>query len=269
MNLAAGRVRLARRAAPGLTRIAAALRLLTRLDAILAYLHILQGQGAGTGWDKGEGLVAARHLRGLDAPVVIDCGANAGQWTSAVRSLLGHARGRWLLLEPTAEYARRLRRLANVEVVQAAAGEVDEVRDLYVPDRPSGWMTLHERHDTFSRNTTFHARAVQVQRLDRLLGERGIGDVDFLKLDVEGHELFVLRGLGDYLADRRVRALAFEFGAGNVNSRTFFRDFWDLLTSCGYRIARIAPGGATVPIPAYYETLEYFRGATNYVAWRT
>jgi hypothetical protein len=27
----------------------------------------------------------------------------------------------------------------------------------------------------------------------------------------------------------KIRAIAFEFGCGNVNSRTFFRDFWDLL----------------------------------------
>ena len=59
----------------------------------------------------------------------------------------------------------------------------------------------------------------------------------------------------------------FEFGSANVNSRTFFRDFWDLLTGYGYRVERIIPGGGTPPSAATPRDLEYFRGATNYVAW--
>jgi FkbM family methyltransferase len=266
MNLAAAGARLAQTAAPRMTRGADKLRILRSLDVLVAYLHLLQGQGCGSGWDDGETVVAADRVRGVDEPTVVDCGANAGQWTTALRRRLGHDRGRWLLIEPTSEYVERLRRLPNVETLQAAAGDVQEQRELFVPDRPSGWMTLHERNDTFSKDTTFHRRQVKVVRLDRALRERDIDRVDFLKLDVEGHELFVLHGLGDYLRERRVRALAFEFGAANVNSRTFFRDFWELLTSFGYRIERVAPGGATVPVRDYYETLEYFRGATNYLA---
>lgn len=34
---------------------------------------------------------------------------------------------------------------------------------------------------------------------------------------------------------------------------------------CGYQLVRIAPGGRLVKVPAYYESLEYFRGATNYL----
>ena len=63
-----------------------------------------------------------------------------------------------------------------------------------------------------------------------------------------------------------ISALTFEFGSGNVNSRTFFRDFWELLSGHGYRIERIIPGGRTVPVDNYGEELEYFRGATNYIA---
>ena len=96
-------------------------------------------------------------------------------------------------------------------------------------------MTLHERGDTFSQSKTFHARTVQVVRLDEELGPLGISVVDFMKIDVEGHELFVLRGLGELLSQRRVRAFTFEFGAANVNSRTFFREFWDLIHPAGYR----------------------------------
>lgn len=102
--------------------------------------------------------------------------------------------------------------------------------------------------------------------IDEILMERGIELVDFAKMDLEGHELFALRGAAESLKHHRLRVLTFEFGTGNVNSRTFFRDFWGLLNGYGYRIERIYPGGKTAPVVEYYEDLEFFRGVTNYVA---
>lgn len=261
-----GAVRLVKQAAPWLTRAIRRLRLTATVDRAATMLHVLGGQGAGAGWDKSEIIAAAGVLRGVASPVIVDCGANAGNWTRDVRARLGHRTGRWILVEPTAEYLARLRAIPGVDVIAAAAGDVAEVRDFHVPTEESGWMSLHERGDTFAQAKRFVTRSVAVVRLEDELAQREISAVDFLKLDVEGHELFAIRGLGRYLQQRRVRALAFEFGAAHVNSRTFFRDFWDLLSPLGYRISRIAPGGTLVPIPAYYETLEYFRGATNYLA---
>lgn len=51
-----------------------------------------------------------------------------------------------------------------------------------------------------------------------------------------------------------------------MNSRTFFRDYWELLTSAGYVLHRILPGGWTVPVGRYEDTAEHFRGVSNYLA---
>jgi FkbM family methyltransferase len=237
-----------------------------RLEDLLSYLHVLVGQGSDAVQDEGEHLVAARFLRDSPSPVVVDVGANLGAWTVAVRQALGHDRGTWILFEPSPQFADSLRRIPNTELIEAAAGEAPAQLTLYAPDTPSGWVSLHARRDSFTRGATFSEHQVLVTRIEDRLAERGIERVDFVKLDVEGHELFVLRGLGHYLEEARISALSFEFGSANVNSRTFFHDFWDLLTPLGYRLSRITPGGALVPVPAYYETLEFFRGASNYVA---
>jgi hypothetical protein len=63
-----------------------------------------------------------------------------------------------------------------------------------------------------------------------------------------------------------IRALSFEFGLNNIESRTFFRDFWDLLVPFGFSIFRIAPGGNLIQIHEYREELEYFKIVSNYVA---
>jgi len=87
-------------------------------------------------------------------------------------------------------------------------------------------------------------------------------------MDIEGHELYALRGAQQTLAAGKIGALSFEFGCGNINSRTYFRDFWDLLSGAGFSLWRITLSGKEIPISNYYEDHEYFRGATNYVAVR-
>jgi FkbM family methyltransferase len=249
---------------PAFGRLAAGRRPTALIEIFCAYLNCLTGKGAGTGWDKGEEIVAARLIQ-RKQPVILDLGANQGAWTAEVRRLTGGA-GCWLLVEPDAECCAQLRAMKGVEVIEAAVGERAGTATLYSPGGKNGLASLHERHDSMARGQHFAGRKVRVTTIDEILAERAIELVDLAKMDLEGHELFALRGAAESLKHRRLRALTFEFGAGNVNSRTFFRDFWDLLTGYGYRIERIYPGGKTVPVFEYYEDLEFFRGVTNYVA---
>jgi FkbM family methyltransferase len=258
--------RIAKKVTPALGGLVVTTRMQPSLEVMTTYLSLLAGKGSGSGWDSGETLAAARILSRIERPVVVDCGANLGNWTEGVRAHLGHARGHWLLVEPMTEYAEKLRVLDNVGVEQVAVGESPAIMTLHVPDRPSGWMSLHPRGDSFARNERFLTRDVTVVPLDDLLEVSGMTHVDFLKLDLEGHELFALKGARKYLEQGRISALSFEFGSANVNSRTFFRDMWELLGPLGYELYRIVPGGRTVKIVHYDETLEFFRGATNYIA---
>jgi hypothetical protein len=68
-----------------------------------------------------------------------------------------------------------------------------------------------------------------------------------MKMDIEGHELFALRGAQRSLAAGKIGALAFEFGCGDINSRTFFRDYWELLTAANFAIYRIPPMARPFP----------------------
>ena len=85
-----------------------------------------------------------------------------------------------------------------------------------------------------------------------------------IKMDVEGHELDVLKGGFKTLALAQV--VQFEFGGCNIDTRTFFQDFWYLLTEAGFQIHRISEGGP-IRISHYSEQEECFR-TTNYLAVR-
>lgn len=260
---------MAKRATPYVGITVNALRATRGVELMAAYLNLLAGKGCGSGWDKGEEVAAARVIRARGEPqrppVVIDCGGNRGTWTREVRARLESDAGRWIVIEPAPESAALCRQLPNVEVVEAAAGEHPATLDLYSNEAASGWASLHERGDSFARGARFTTRQVPVVTLDSVIAEKDIRIVDFLKLDIEGHELFALRGTRRALAAGMIRALSFEFGSGNVNSRTYFRDFWDLLVPLGYELHRILPGGRTFRVAEYDEDLENFRGVTNYI----
>lgn len=258
--------RLGKRLAPTLSRLVGG-RGLLRLATV--YLDVLQGRGSGTGWDMaGEVRAASSTLQHVEAPVVIDGGANIGAWTLAMHQVLGHDRARFYLIEPQASCRVPLERLGvpNCTLVQVALGSESGTAVLSGSSPGFGAASLYDRHDTYFEDTSVHKETVRVFRLDDLVSEQSLARIDLLKLDLEGGEFEALKGATASLQARLIRAIAFEFGSANIYSRTFFRDFWELLTPLGFRLFRILPGGGLLPISAYSEELEHFRGVSNYLA---
>jgi Methyltransferase FkbM domain len=110
---------------------------------------------------------------------------------------------------------------------------------------------------------------VPVVTLDAVIRDHNVAKIDLLKLDIEGAELAALCGSHDSLQGGIVSAIQFEFGSANIYSKTFFRDFWEILSPLGYRLSRILPGGRLLSVPEYSEDLEHFRGVSNYIAVRS
>ncbi len=134
---------------------------------------------------------------------------------------------------------------------------------LYADVPGSGLASLTKRRlDHFGLDLS-HEEPVPVKRLESWARAANISTVDVLKIDVEGHELDVLKGAGDLLGNARV--VQFEFGGCNIDTRTYFQDFWYLL-SRDFQIHRLGPGG-TSAITSYTEHDETFT-TTNYIAVR-
>lgn len=82
---------------------------------------------------------------------------------------------------------------------------------------------------------------VPVVSLDNFAKNNGVDYVYLLKIDVEGNELSVLKGMEEYIQQGKVKIIQFEFNEMNVSSRSYFRDFWELLPN--YRFYRLLPSG--------------------------
>jgi hypothetical protein len=86
--------------------------------------------------------------------------------------------------------------------------------------------------------------------------------IDLIKIDVEGHELLALEGFGE--AINHVGVIQFEFGGCNIDSRTYFQDFWYFFKEKGFVLHRITPFGPS-RVQNYSEFYENFT-TTNYIA---
>jgi FkbM family methyltransferase len=225
-------------------------------------IAMVQGKGAGSGWDlKAEVTAAMQFIR--PRATLFDVGAYRGQWSRAILDQVSDAR--LFLFEPQAACAPFLA-IEGAVLTQAAVGEKDGRATLYSAGNGEPSASLHERKDTYFQRQSFASNEVPVISIDSFMEAHDIQTVDFMKMDIEGHELFALRGAVHALASGAIRAMSFEFGSGNINSRTFFRDYWDLLTNYGYEVYRVLPRGRILRVSRYDEDLEYFRGVSNYVA---
>jgi len=256
-------------AAPLLARVMMLSSFAKAIRLLESYTAFVQGKGAGAGWDmQTEAAIAVLDVRRSDA-VIFDIGAHQGKWSQQILQALGMShRCRIYQFEPLPFNQAKLRslNLPRTTLVEAAVSDKPGVGTIYTPDAWSPVASLYSRRDSYLQQYRFIEKKVNIVTIDEIMDDFNIDFVDFMKLDIEGNELSALQGSRESLRTKRIGALTFEFGSGNINSRTYFHDFWDLLHTYGYAIKRICPGGVMLPIKAYSEDLEYFRSVTNYLA---
>ena len=106
---------------------------------------------------------------------------------------------------------------------------------------------------------------IKLSTLDVYCSANKIDRIHFLKLDIEGHELKALNGAKRMIDSKNIDIIQFEFGGANIDSRTYFQDFFYLLKD-NYSIYRIVKDGL-FEMPIYKETYEVFL-TINYLAVR-
>ena len=90
-------------------------------------------------------------------------------------------------------------------------------------------------------------------------------NIDLLKIDVEGHELSVIKSAKKLISENRIKNILFEFGGQGISSRTYFYDIYSFLIANNYNTYRITPSGYLFKINDWSYEYEYF-SATNYIA---
>ena len=225
-----------------------------------------KGWGAATVIQEVEASLSLLPTSVRTRPVVLDIGANVGLWSEA---LLASAAGAHVFaFEPSRAafdlLSQRLQGSPNIELVNLGVGKEPGNAMLWADQPGSGLGSLTRRRlDHFSIDFS-HSEDVQIVTLDEWCQENQVRP-DLIKLDVEGHELDVLHGAERTL--RSVQVVQFEFGGCNIDTRTYFQDFFYFFKERGFRLMRLTPAGL-VAVEAYREQDESFQ-TTNYFGVRT
>lgn len=146
-----------------------------------------------------------RCIRQLLRPgdVAVDIGANLGYFTAVMAQSVG-ASGRVVALEPVPDTFERLQLgaalngFAQVTALQLALGEADGRAEIAFDPRFAGSASIHRQAGGGAVS-----REVGVRPLDDLLRELAVEHPSLLKIDVEGHELAVVRGALETIARAR------------------------------------------------------------------
>ena len=203
-------------------------------------------------------------LRTEPIRTVLDVGANVGSWSLMAAELLPAATIYALEVIPETAAALRSRTVQQDRIKAVNLGLAAHTGTLSL--RYQRGASTHATFTEYPHSWTGEQVECPVMRGDDFLAREGIGDVDFLKLDVEGAEHLVLQGLESSLRRQGVRFVQFEYGRVNILTHFLLRDFHQLFASYGYVVGKIYPD--YVDFREYELGDEDFMGP-NYLACRT
>jgi FkbM family methyltransferase len=179
--------------------------------------------------------ILEQHFIPHEGDIVVDVGAHIGQYTILASRRVGLT-GQVISIEPEPRNFEILKRnislnqLCNVKPVACAAYSSHTKTKLFLPEEESG-RTIY--NTVMKERAGNNGRYVEVDTatLDSVLESLGLSKVNWIKIDVEGAELEVLRGACNILAEsNKVRVLV------EIHSVSLYKDVSDYLKSLKFKI---------------------------------
>ncbi len=233
------------------------------LEIVGCLLQSKRGGGYDADWQEINNASQFIHQKN---PVIFDVGANLGHWTTGMLNLLhkNDIQPQIIMFEPQAQCWQALHDIVknNVELSKTAVGSCNGTLEFY-QGMNSEVASAYERSDFLDISNKIDVPCIT---LDSFIESRDIKLVEYIKMDIEGHEMQAIIGAKKSLKNNIIQSISFEFGSANVNSRTFFVDFFEFFSELNFKIYRMGHDGVPIYINKYSRSLEYFNGVTNYVA---
>lgn len=194
----------------------------------------LQRQIIETGEFEPESTRVVEKLVG-PGDVALDVGANIGYFTLLLSRLVGE-RGRVIAFEPTEHYGNVLRRNLSANGVRNC-----RVESLGLSNEEGEWLA-----SIGDSSATLHwvspdekprlREAIRLERLDDIGDRLGLDRLDFIKIDVDGHEPLFFEGAWQTLERFRPVILVEVSEPHYRHAGTSAADFYDILEARGLRV---------------------------------
>jgi FkbM family methyltransferase len=195
---------------------------------------------------------------------VFDVGANIGNWAAFALSI--NPQIHLHCFEPSKATFAKLNQKqwpSNVCLNNLGVGEVEGMLELNLVEDGSGLNSLYLRRGIVHA-TAIHTEKVLFTTIDKYCESHAVRNIHLIKVDVEGHELAVFKGMTQMLSQGRVHAIQFEYGGCNLDARVYLGDIWELIESYGFRFYKLYPEGPR-RMEKYMQALETFK-YSNWIA---
>lgn len=170
----------------------------------------------------------------------IDIGANIGYLSAVAASIVGST-GVVHSFEPVPEYFDQLSDLAilasakgfNIVANQYAVGEKEGTIQIQVGKSNIGWSTIVP-----GLMPNSHLKCtikVPIIRLDDYIASKKVENISLIKIDVEGAEQLVLRGLSSFFLEHKPIILCEVCVSANELLDSNVRELFSLMKSFGYK----------------------------------
>lgn len=200
--------------------------------------------------------------------VVFDIGANVGNYSKMIndRALGSNVDIDLHIFEPTKScFVRIAERFKNDNFTLNNFGVSDDdgIATIYYDKEGSGLASLYQRNLDSYHLELGQREEVALRRLDDYIEEKMIPHIDFIKIDIEGHELKAFQGFGKYFRNDFIDYVQFEYGGANLDSHVSLMELYNFFSDRNFKIAKILPNG--LELRDYRPWMENFV-YSNYVA---
>lgn len=218
----------------------------------------------------GEYRFIAKYIK--ENMTIFDVGANVGDYTKKLVSIT--PRLNIYCFEPVKSTFNTLNK--NLESTKADFiktfnfGYSDKSETLsmniYGDGAGSNSLYFHEYHADVANSLKIELKVeeVNLKRLDDFILANNITSIDFLKIDVEGHEFKVLLGAPKSLESNTIKCLQFEYNDYWIKSGHKLEAVMKLLSSFNFDIYRLTPWGK-LKVGKFKKSLENYK-TSNYIA---
>lgn len=235
------------------------------------FLNWIRGYAFGDPNRNGEYRFLRSYLKG--GMVIFDVGANIGDFTwqalSLKKDLEVHC------FEPVkSTHSLLMERFSNppaearLSINEVGLSDRQGEESMKIYGECFGTNSLYERRSCIAENTPFIVSKelrVAFTTLDEYVKEKKVDHIDLMKIDVEGHELRVLKGATASLSIGFIYCIQFEYGGTFRDSGARLGDVFALLQGNGYMLYRILPFGL-FPVRTFHAGLENYK-YSNWIAF--
>ncbi len=237
-------------------------------DVVFTFFNRLENNNNAVFSSNGEEFFLDIYLKN-DVSVIFDVGANMGDYSKLLlkKSKMNNINIELHIFEPLSTCFRNIQEEFSskdkIFLNNFGLSNEEAETEIFYDTEGSSLASLYER-DLSNINKKLNKREkIKLIRLDKYITENNISKIDLLKIDVEGHEVNVLKGIGKFLMPDFIKVIQFEYGGANQDSRTYLKDLYTMLTNKGYIICKIMKNG--IARREYESKMENFQYA-NYLA---